>query len=61
MTRKDYILIAEAIQKAAREQAKDGNPEGLGGVSSAADHIAAALATDNPRFDARRFIAACEA
>ena len=53
MTRKDYELIAEALNRAYR-------PAGLVGaqygVMLAAHRIADALAATNPRFDRERFI-----
>ncbi len=54
MTRKDYILIAEAI-KAIREDFGD-NPVALDVV---ADELALALQADNSRFDTARFLTAC--
>jgi|APGre2960657373_1045057.scaffolds.fasta_scaffold343911_2 hypothetical protein len=47
MTRKDYVLIAEALRIAA-ELGIDPRRK-----------IAAALADDNPRFDVARFLEAC--
>ena len=55
MTRKDYILIAEAFKSAA--EAVD-YPERLGALL-AANEIAHRLERDNPRFDRARFMAAC--
>ena len=55
MTRKDYILIAEAFKSAA--EAVD-YPERLGALL-AANEIAHRLERDNPRFDRPRFMAAC--
>jgi len=55
MTRKDYILIAAAIQSAMIQ--------GYSGAEWArqcvAHNIALALANDNPRFDRERFLKAC--
>lgn len=53
MTRKDYVLIAEAIR---RENDAPGYAEKNRGVVYA---IAAALASENPRFDRARFLKAC--
>lgn len=62
MTRKDYILIAEAI-KQARTTVR-AHPTTLvfpdQGIGITVSYIAEALADDNPSFDAERFIAACE-
>lgn len=55
MTRKDYILIAEALKvsrlRAEREDIALGN-------DYAAKAIADALGRDNPRFDRERFLKA---
>ncbi len=57
MTRKDYVLIAEALKK-ARPTPSDYNSAH---VQFRADVtlIADALANDNPRFDRERFLKAC--
>jgi hypothetical protein len=54
MTRKDYILIAEAIE-AIRADFGD-NPVSLDVV---AEELASALQADNARFDTARFLTAC--
>lgn len=60
MTRKDYVLIAEAIKRA-----HDGDVGNLPrdnvrtGAFEAAHAIACALRRDNPRFERARFMAAC--
>ena len=54
MTRKDYILIAEAIE-AIRADFGD-NPVSLDVV---AEELASALQADNARFDNARFLTAC--
>lgn len=53
MTRKDYVVIAEAIRKASQAP---GYAERNAFVAHA---IADALAADNPRFDRARFLSAC--
>lgn len=63
MTRKDYVLIAEALRE-ARVDIQCKEPEEQvqtlkDGVSYAADWIADALAGENPRFDRNRFLKAC--
>jgi hypothetical protein len=65
MTRKDYILIAEALTRAlvrARAIAHD-EPETAPqhravGVFYAAEWLSEMLARDNPRFDRERFLKA---
>ena len=54
MTRKDYILLADALKAAA---ASLDHPERTGAFL-AAGQIAHALAQDNPRFDRARFLKA---
>ena len=63
MTRKDYILIAAAIND-AYHSASFVNEEitrvaVLHGIDCAANYLAAALGRDNPRFDRSRFVKAC--
>ncbi len=61
MTRKDYELIAAALRKAqpalrgplAEDVARQG------AWSATVERLADALAAENPRFDANRFIDAC--
>jgi hypothetical protein len=56
MTRKDYVLIAEALQAAAYAL----NPPERAGALLVAHEIANRLQQDNPRFDRDRFMrAAC--
>ena len=55
MTRKDYQLIADAVRKAmTADHGWDTRP-----ICRTARDIADALASDNPRFDRARFLAAC--
>ncbi len=54
MTRKDYVLLAEAIKAAT--SAID-HPERLG-AQLVANEIAHRLQQDNPRFDRERFLKA---
>lgn len=58
MTRKDYILIAEALKEARAEALALRAGAGVG-VTIAAVRLADALARDNPRFDRERFLKAC--
>lgn len=63
MTRKDYVLLAIAIND-IRQYIPGVEPDGshkdlLDGVEYAAESIADALARDNPRFDKERFMCAC--
>lgn len=59
MTRKDYILIAGALQTA---RVKAENKPGVlpksweVPMNFDAEHVADALATDNPRFDREHFL-----
>jgi hypothetical protein len=53
MTRKDYVLIAEALARADRPYA-----EGRAQHRTDCEAIADALAQDNPRFDRERFLKA---
>lgn len=55
MTRKDYILIAEALRY-GRIDAYSQDQRDQHEVDAA--HIADALARDNPRFDRERFLKA---
>jgi len=57
MTRKDYVLLANAIAKGI----DDAN--GANGLTAYAiiERIADALASENPRFDRERFITATRA
>jgi hypothetical protein len=57
MSKKDYILMAAAMVRAARLCETDSQRRG---VSRAAAALSEALASDNPRFDRARFLAACE-
>lgn len=58
MSKKDYVRLAAAMAEAkARIQAE---PCGIGGAfNKCLDELVRALAADNGRFDAQRFIAAC--
>ena len=55
MTRKDYILLADALKAAAYAL----NPPERTGALLAANEIAHSLAEDNPRVDRARFLKAC--
>lgn len=64
MTKKDYELIAKAIRDTqarinAGSIAKNSLLDQLRGVRRTAAHLSDALAVENPRFDAGRFLAAC--
>lgn len=52
MSRKDYTILAGAINKAFRSI----KPEHRGAVIHTAEHIALALSEDNPRFARERFM-----
>ena len=55
MTRKDYVLLAEALQAAAYAL----NPPERTGALLAANEISHRLKQDNPRFERKRFLEAC--
>lgn len=56
ITRKDYVLLASAIERAHTESLGSDMKEGS---SLTAERIADALQADNPRFDRARFLNAC--
>jgi hypothetical protein len=63
MTRKDYIVIAEALRITANRTRIDEKVEGgtyphaTSGVMAASEEIADALARDNRRFNREHFLA----
>lgn len=57
MTRKDYEMIAEAIEDAYK--VCDASNSDTFGVTEAAHALADQFQTDNPRFDRDRFLKAC--
>jgi hypothetical protein len=59
MTRKDYILIAEALRKSLVNEVELHGPDSgsAGGVRLAASQIAYFLKMDNARFDSDHFLA----
>ena len=63
MTRKDYIVIAEALRITVKrtridEKAEGGTyPHATSGVMAASEEIADALARDNHRFNKQHFLA----
>lgn len=59
MTRKDFVLLAEAIESASRRAAAAGSRDARLGVAMAASSLSWALADTNPFFDRRRFLDAC--
>lgn len=61
MTRKDYVLIAEAIKGAVSYEAEFNNNEaGAEALKKFSVTLSALLLSDNPRFDVNRFFDACE-
>jgi hypothetical protein len=61
MTRKDYVLIAEAIKGAVNyEQNFNNNEAGAEALQKFSVMLSALFMADNPRFDANRFFDACE-
>lgn len=62
MTRKDYVMIAEAVKDAGRKAAlcrSETADTAKAALLDAATYIADGLAQDNPRFDRKRFMEAC--
>lgn len=60
MTRKDYVLIAEAIKGAVNYEAEFNNNEaGADALKKFSITLASLLLADNPRFDVNRFFDAC--
>lgn len=55
MTKKDYVVLADALHKAFVKA--DGADQEIG-VIYATDQVAAVLAAGNPRFDVGQFAAA---
>ena len=55
MTRKDYILIADAFRKGYAD--REVNEDERAGIIIAAVQVSYALKADNPRFDGRHFLA----
>ena len=58
MTRKDYVLLAQALNDAYPEYRE---PDMLQQWGVTVQRIADALADDNARFNSQRFIDACKA
>jgi hypothetical protein len=54
MTRKDYIIIAEALRVSRKMVATD---EMVRGIDDAVESLTINLKTDNPRFDKPHFVA----
>lgn len=63
MTRKDYVLIAQAIKSERDKVAAYGELLAGNAALSAVEHtarsVACALSQDNMRFDRERFMRAC--
>lgn len=60
MTRKDYVLIAEAFKAEIKYWPRSHSPEAATALDCIGERLANALAQDNPRFDRQRFIEACQ-
>lgn len=62
MTRKDHVLLAEAIKEARdgirTKEPDESHADMLDGAALAAEHVADALARDNRAFDRERFLRA---
>ena len=59
MTRKDYVLIADAIKTQIELSTKYEEEESRAGAQNIAYDLAWKLSEDNPRFDRDRFLVAC--
>jgi hypothetical protein len=59
MTRKDYVLIAQAIKTQIELSTKFEEEESRAGAKNIAYDLAWKLSEDNPRFDRARFLTAC--
>jgi len=59
MTRKDYVLIAEALNSARLDMKEMPHGDRTYGTYQAAESIAYALRRTNPRFEKARFMEAC--
>ena len=57
MSRKDYIIIAEALKRA---RYYDANPAYARGLDKAVISLVEVLKAENSRFDEARFYSACE-
>ena len=60
MTRKDYILIAQAISNSRYMHILSMRPEYQAGIDRTTQIIANFLQSENPRFDMNRFLSAAE-
>jgi hypothetical protein len=61
MTRKDYIAIAEALQRVRNSYHPGWNPNLFRACDDHAKALAKVLESDNPRFDRETFLDACGA
>ena len=59
MTRKDYVMIAQALRTQFELSHDNNEDDGLCAVINIANDLATALEADNPRFDRERFLEAC--
>lgn len=60
MTRKDYVLIAAALNNVRlRLVDSDYTLAFNAGIEATANELCSTLALDNPRFDTERFLKAC--
>ena len=59
MTKKDYILIADAIWQGYKPYYEAHNPDAKAVVMDVVDAMAAALNETNPRFNRVRFVNRC--
>lgn len=59
MTKKDYVLIADAIWL-ARQDAKTNDLTGLEALYNLSTRLAVIFKEDNTRFDTAKFLTACK-
>jgi hypothetical protein len=57
MTRKDYIIIAEALRIPYLNELRNDSPQHADGILMAANEIADSLQRDNGRFNREHFLA----
>jgi len=60
MTRKDYVLIASLISEVRYEGALSTTTTWQKALDRVSASICEALETENPRFDATKFLSACQ-
>lgn len=59
MTRQDYELIAQVFERQYEAASSLGEGDAMEAIEDAAFDMATAFEASNPRFDRKRFLAAC--